>query len=429
MDDKKKFYLKWPWNLVVYAVLLVVLRIFAIPFIILIEKWNKNQQPDGPAEGYCMSRTRGRLTGVLWSLLALVIAFCCGFLFFMQIGADKTYWETADYATLIVCGVIMVGGGLLGVWLGYTAIRDSLVPEKSTLAKSIRQQLPYPDEAPAVKELFAMVDDDLKANGQWFDKVGVGKEWILGDVASYIPNIRMVFGRDEIIHRHSGNRTVTSRVIELYIIDDKQKPQVTSLKDHNELQPLMTCIRLRNPDALYLPYNQYSSYISKSNDEWETLMQEYNHRAAKRKSEDVSSNDAILAAAAAVSSEPYVPAPQPEQPREYKPLLKVTDTGGTIRDFTNITRRDVELAAQWLREGRYKSVYLEMGSPVIFIEAGDKSDGRMRAQSSDTFKGGTKIYETKCTDKQAEQWLLDMADGHFDPDFSTWKDITKKLMK
>lgn len=29
--QKKRFYFKWPWNLVVYIVLVVVLRIFAIP--------------------------------------------------------------------------------------------------------------------------------------------------------------------------------------------------------------------------------------------------------------------------------------------------------------------------------------------------------------------------------------------------------------
>ena len=34
------------------------------------------------------------------------------------------------------------------------------------LAKSIRSQLPYPDEAPPVEELFAMVDRDIQANGQ-----------------------------------------------------------------------------------------------------------------------------------------------------------------------------------------------------------------------------------------------------------------------
>ena len=61
--SKKRFYLKWPWNVLVYITLVVLLRIFAIPLILLIMWWNKKQQPDGPEEGYCLQRTRGRLTG------------------------------------------------------------------------------------------------------------------------------------------------------------------------------------------------------------------------------------------------------------------------------------------------------------------------------------------------------------------------------
>ena len=34
--SKKWFYLKWPWNVLVYIVLVVILRIFAIPVILLI---------------------------------------------------------------------------------------------------------------------------------------------------------------------------------------------------------------------------------------------------------------------------------------------------------------------------------------------------------------------------------------------------------
>ena len=63
--SKKRFYLKWPWNVIVYVLLVVVLRIFAIPLILLIMWWNRRQQPDGPEEGYCLQRTRGRLTGLI----------------------------------------------------------------------------------------------------------------------------------------------------------------------------------------------------------------------------------------------------------------------------------------------------------------------------------------------------------------------------
>ena len=85
------------------------------------------------------------------------------------------------------------GGGLLpdprggsgshtgvGLFLAYRSLRDDLVPEKSALAQSVPGQLPYPEKASPVKELFAMVDQDLKQNGQWAGKLGVGKKWVLG---------------------------------------------------------------------------------------------------------------------------------------------------------------------------------------------------------------------------------------------------------
>ena len=67
--SKRHFYLKWPWNVVAYVVLAVVLRIFAVPVILLMMWWNKKQQPDGPEEGYCLRRTRGRLTGLIFAAL------------------------------------------------------------------------------------------------------------------------------------------------------------------------------------------------------------------------------------------------------------------------------------------------------------------------------------------------------------------------
>lgn len=68
---------------------------------------------------------------------------------------------------------------LIGVCMSVVAVRDAFFPAKSKLARSIRAQLPFPDEAPGMAELFAMVDNDLAQNGMWFGPVGVGKEWVL----------------------------------------------------------------------------------------------------------------------------------------------------------------------------------------------------------------------------------------------------------
>lgn len=72
--EKKQFYLKWPWNLVVYILLVVLFRVFSIPLILLLMWWNKKQQLGGPAEGYCMQRARGQLIQLVWAAVALLMA-------------------------------------------------------------------------------------------------------------------------------------------------------------------------------------------------------------------------------------------------------------------------------------------------------------------------------------------------------------------
>ena len=197
--SKKRFYFKWPWNVVVYIILVAVLRIFAIPPILLIMWWNKKQQPDGPEEGYCLQRTRGRLTGLI-----AVAAFCAGgagALWFFYLGQtlpqEAEQLDSQMRIFYYLCPFLGIGAILIGIFLAYRSLRDALYPEKSALAQSIRDQLPYPDEAPPVKELFAMVDQDLRENGQWAGKMGIGKEWVLGDSVSRISRIRGVFDRVE----------------------------------------------------------------------------------------------------------------------------------------------------------------------------------------------------------------------------------------
>lgn len=192
-SQKSYFYLKWLWNVLVYILLVIVLRIFAIPVILLIMRWNKKQQPDGPVEGYCLQRTRGRLIQLLWAaIILLVVAALSVYLVasWMEGGPERGY---KDYIILIVGGTVVVGGLLIAIYEAYTGVRDVFCPEKSRLAQSIRNQLTYPEEAPPVKELFAMVDEDIRRNGQWFGNLAVGEKWIFGDEVSYIPRIRGVF--------------------------------------------------------------------------------------------------------------------------------------------------------------------------------------------------------------------------------------------
>ena len=285
-DKKGGAFLRWPWSLVIYILLVLLLRIFAIPVILLLMAWQKKHQPDGPEEGYCLQRTRRRLARLVWAVLFLLIGFACTVTFLVQVQSDRVGWELADYAALVIAGVVGAGATLLGLYEGYTDIRDAFFPEKSRLAKSIRSQLSHPDEAPGVKELFAMVDQDIRENGQWFDRVAVGKEWVLGDDASYIPRIRAVFGRDEIKRHHSKNRTQTTRIVELYILDDRRQVQVTGLRNPSELPMLLECLKLRVPEAFSGSYNEYLDYCGKSEEEWEKLLRDFQRRKGQREAEE-----------------------------------------------------------------------------------------------------------------------------------------------
>lgn len=248
MKENRGF-LRWPWNVVLYVLLVLALRVFAIPVIVFLVWLQGKNNPHGAAEGYCLSRTRKRLTWLIWAALVLVAA--AGLLYLLKVGLalDRAYWETSDYVTLAVCGL---GGPLLligGLYLAYAAIRDSFFPERSALAKSIRSQMPYPEETPPAEELFAMVDRDLRENGQWFGPVGIGREWVLGDGVNSIQRIRGIFVVNELHQHHTQTGVRTSRNMELVLIDDRWQRTVTSFRDLKDLQAAADCLSLRVPEA------------------------------------------------------------------------------------------------------------------------------------------------------------------------------------
>ena len=205
----------------------------------------------------CLKRTRKKLFNLLWAALFLFVALALLVYAASCWSSDRSYWEVKDWAVAILSVVLGLTALATGLYESVTSIRDTFFPSKSRLAKSIRSQLPYPEEAPPVKKMFAMVDRDIMENGVWFDRVAVGREWILGDDVTYIPRIRAVFGRDEIQRRRVNGRTITSEMVQLYIIDDRKQVQATGLRNPSELKQLLECLRLRAPDALFLPYEEY----------------------------------------------------------------------------------------------------------------------------------------------------------------------------
>lgn len=309
MKEKKGGFLPWPWNVVVYVLLFAALRIFAIPIILVLMWVRQKNSPHGVKEGYCLSRTRKRLTWLIWALLVLVIAAALGAVFYMGLCQDRTYWETMDYVTLAGSGGGAVLLALLGLWLGYTAIRDAFFPAKSSLARSIRSQLPYPDEAPPVEELFAMVDNDLKENAQWFGPVGIGREWVLGDGANKIDRIRGIFIINEIHLHHTKTGTRTSRNMQLVLIDDRWQRTGTSFNNLKDLEAAADCLALRVPDAARGDGGRCSSFWTMDESERENFEREFhqkqNRRAserAQRESVSGSSQNMILRAGGEVTS-------------------------------------------------------------------------------------------------------------------------------
>ena len=285
MKDKKGGFLIWPWNIVIYVLLAVALRLYAIPVILILMGIQRKNNPHGVEDGYCLSRTRKKLSWVLWGLLWVVVGALLLFTFYMEIQQDRTYWETNDYVTLVIGG----GGGLfflfLGIYMGYVGVRDTFFPDKSALAASIRGQLPYPDEAPPVEKLFAMVDEDLKANGQWFDEMGIGQEWVLGELASRIDRIRGIFVVDKIVRHRSGRNTTTERVLQLVLVDDRWQKNVTDFKDPQELRAAADCLSLRVPDARRGTNDQWMSFCNADESEKEKFERDFRERQALRASE------------------------------------------------------------------------------------------------------------------------------------------------
>lgn len=264
-ETTSKGFLPWPWDIVVYILAAIVLGFFisflvSIPLVILFARYQRKRHPGMPHGGYCLARARGQLKLLPLGLLFLLLGVALLVGTWLDASQEVASSQLARIFILVV-GVLLT---LFSLFICFTAFRDSFFPEKSVLADSIRSQLPFPEEAPPVTELFAMVDKDLQENGITFGPIMIGNEWVLGDHASYIPRIRGVFGRDEIVMHHHGDKTTSSREVELYIVDDRDQLLFSDVKDPNELPMIMDCLKLRAPYAYFGDYQELNSFRSVS---------------------------------------------------------------------------------------------------------------------------------------------------------------------
>ena len=274
-NSKAPRFLRWPWNIVIYVLLAVVFRIFAIPLILVLTWFQNKQNPHGAAEGYCLSRTRKELKGILWSFLFLFIGVALAVFFYVGWKEDHAEWDRKDIISLIVSGLGAVVMIVLAVCQCYTSLRDTFFPGKSKLAKSIRAQLPYPEEAPPVKKLFEMVDKDLEENGLWFDSVGIGKEWVLGDMATRIDRIRGIFTVDEIHQRHTQTGVRSNRTLELVLIDNRWKKSATTFYKPKELQAAAEYLSLKVPGAVRGRNRQYADFLAMDENQREAFERKF----------------------------------------------------------------------------------------------------------------------------------------------------------
>lgn len=526
MKDKDRFRLKWPWNVVAYIGVTFVLG-YCIGYLwsILLAVWfyhyQKKKHPEMPEGGYCLARTRKRLIYVPLNLLILLLGV--GMLAFTwEHRPGSELYEPVKYMTGWAIGLVLCAVALYEM---YSNIRDVLFPDKSTLAQSIRSQMPDPEATAQTPELFAMVDRDIETNGQWFDQVVVGKKWVLGDTACYIPRVRAVFGRDEIRQHHANGQTNGGRIIQVFLMDDRRQVQILKLKNPNELPMLLDCLRLRTPDAYFGSFeDDYEAFRKKSEDEWyafeRKFRQKKNQRELRQFEEDVPKEQSMiltradgsvtsrveeglikqllgkeqfsLAAGQSVRSDGryftelrYVPVGEAEaelvlkevrkdQHKEYglrqivgqieaKHILedwiqrKIPNLAGWERIYLNVfrpeekyenpppelwlvsnsgirqqhhtfTREDIEVLAEGLVDGSYQKMQLTFyGYLFMQIETGNQFDGRCTVCVTHPDGDELRLFETKSTSRQAARWLLEFCDGSFSPDWSTWKDNTKKL--
>lgn len=292
-------FLPWPWNAVVYVLLAVLLRIFSIPVILILMYVRKKKNPGGGSEGYCLARSRGGLTGLLWALLWLFIAVSLGVyscVEYSEMRAGAQEYGMAEYAKTLLAGAAAAAFLAGGVYTAFTAVRDCFFPEKSALAQSIRRQLPYPDEAPPVRELFAMVDNDLRENGQWFGRLGIGKEWVLGSTAMRIDRIRGIFTVDEIRWHSTQTGPRTSRTIELALVDNRWQCMTTGFTRPGDMRAAADCLALRVPDAVRGTNGQYISFLNTPESERDEFELRFRQKQNRRASEQLLRGNAGSAA-------------------------------------------------------------------------------------------------------------------------------------
>lgn len=80
----------------------------------------------------------------------------------------------------------------------------------------------------------------------------------------------------------------STRVVELYIVDDRNQQQFTDVRNPRELPMILDCLRLRVPDAYFGDYQELASYRNVSDQEQELREQDFQRRQGEKQAQQAS---------------------------------------------------------------------------------------------------------------------------------------------
>lgn len=111
------------------------------------------------------------------------------------------------------------------------------------------------------------------------------------------------------------------------------------------------------------------------------------------------------------------------------PELALVSAQGVSQHHTSFTMEDVQVAADGIVDGSYRQVDLihTGGWLGMWVTTGDAGDGRCTVVTTRVDPDRLRFFKTKCTHRQAAAWLMEFAQGQFQPNWKEWRDCTKNM--
>lgn len=156
------------------------------------------------------------------------------------------------------------------------SIQAWVYPEKGMLGKSLK---PYLDGTKnrTIAHLFHLIDEDLSINGIRFGHLRVGKEWVLGNEAMRIQDIRGIF--------HFEFASSRSTIYYICLVDHMDNVQQTYIVFENDWKAAYNYLIGFVPLAYKGDFDDYTKFIAHSNEEREKNNRVFEEEMLHRKTE------------------------------------------------------------------------------------------------------------------------------------------------